>query len=66
MGAVVATRLISTMMNDLLNLIGTDYVFSVKSSNTFLPYLPGHGCQLKSHQPRSVGTFKEKCIRRDV
>lgn len=25
-----------------------------------------HGCQLKSHQPRSVSTLKEKCIRSHV
>lgn len=66
MSAVGATRLISAIMNDLLKLIGTDYVFSVKSSNAFLPYLPSHGCQLNSHQPWSVGTFKEKCIQSDV
>lgn len=49
-----------------LALIVADYVFSEKSSDAFLLYLPSHGCQLKSHQPRSVGTFKEKCTRSRV
>lgn len=61
MSPVEATRLIYTIMNDLLKLIGADYVFSVKSSDTFLPYFTSHGCHIESHQPRSLGAFKGMC-----